>query len=346
MFFQHPHLLKARVWNHQLDPTFLEGWISFLVLGVDFHGFSKKLLQLALWSNPKDPDMSLDFGISPIFLWPGCFGMFRPSILRIVGKGRGILRAMIGCCSILWSPVDPYEPTNSFDDTSSHQMSKEIARAPEFVEIYWGPDVLQNLHSYIGIIINQYKATRIPIKQPVFHWKYPAGVRVLEVNYDQSRVTSLLLLDTIVRAVISVIDAGVGRCPFTRGWEFFWAHSAFEVQYHGSLPKWISAKFGLQKMEPVLRWFEYWSCCWKSLPAIRAQAWCGWIWKRRAWSLIPMAAKAQRDLCMENSLAWPVGTSRFDDLTVVARGVPIGTPLSIKLENRPPTILFVYGLGS
>ena len=27
------------------------------------------------------------------------------------------------------------------------------------------------------------------------------------------------------------------------------AHSAFEVQYHGSLPKWISANFGLQKME-------------------------------------------------------------------------------------------------
>ena len=46
--------------------------------------------------------------------------------------------AMIGCCSILWSPFDPYEPTNSFDDTSSHQMSKEIARAPELVEIYWG----------------------------------------------------------------------------------------------------------------------------------------------------------------------------------------------------------------
>jgi len=27
------------------------------------------------------------------------------------------------------------------------------------------------------------------------------------------------------------------------------AHSAFEVQYHGSLPKWISANFGLHKME-------------------------------------------------------------------------------------------------
>ena len=182
-------------------------------------------------------------------------------------------------CSILWSPLDQYEPTFWYD-TSSHQMSKE-KRAPQLVEIYWGWCPTQ----LYGDIINHYKATRIPIKQPVFHWKHQVGVGVLEVNYDQSRVTSLLLLDSSLSELwfrSLMLELGGAHSREDENSSEHIQHlrcSIMDLYPNGSLPSLDSRRWS-----PVLRWFEYWSCCWKSLPAIRARAWCGWIWSRRAWT--------------------------------------------------------------